>query len=58
MTNKDGYYIMDQKKWKFYEENPKIYKRKKFFAFCWIIIPVAGIAFVELAFDEMGLSIF
>ena len=55
--NLDGYWISDYNKWHYYAKNPKEYKRAKFKAFLWLLIPVCGFVGLYLAFEEMGLSI-
>jgi hypothetical protein len=54
--NKDGYYIEDHSKWHYYAQRPKLYRRKKVLAWCWMLIPICGIIGTTLSFEEMGLS--
>lgn len=56
--NSDGYYIMSQKKWAYYRDNPKEYRKKKRRAWLCMLIPFLGIIMMDSIFDEMGLSIF
>lgn len=57
MRNKDGYYIMNAKKWEYYENNPKDYRKGKIIAYLWLILlPIAGIPMCVYYFEEMGLS--
>lgn len=56
--NQDGYYIDNHEKWHYYAQRPKLYKRKKIFAYLCLLIPVSGVVGFYLSFEEMGLSIF
>lgn len=58
MYNQDGFYIENSKKWEYYKSNPKAYKIKKIKGFLCLLIPVCGVVFMTLVFEEMGLSIF
>jgi hypothetical protein len=55
--NNDGYYIEDHKKWDYYAKLPKLYKRKKIYAALFLLIPICGIIFAGLIYEEMGLSL-
>ena len=55
--NIDGYYINDHKKWHYYAQRPKLYKRKKRKAWMYFLIPFLGIIIATIIFEEMGLSI-
>lgn len=56
--NKDGYYIEDHSKWHYYAQRPKLYRRTKILAYCWLLIPISGIILTSLTFEQMGLSVF
>ena len=55
--NDDGYWIDDPEKWDYYAQKPKLYKRKRILAWCWMMIPIAGIIMTQQSFEEMGLSV-
>lgn len=56
--NQDGYYIQDRRKWEYYAKRPKLYRRRKIFAYLYLLIPISGIVGTYMIFEDMGLCIF
>lgn len=57
--NKDGFWISDHKKWEYYKNNPKAYRKQKIIAYLWLILlPIAGIPIFVYEIEKMGLDAF
>ena len=56
--NNDGYFIENHDRWHYYAQNPGLYRRKKRIAWIFMLIPICGIIFTSMMFEEMGLSVF
>ena len=56
-TNQDGYYIESHKRWHYYAQRPKLYRRKKIKAWLWMLTPIVGFVLTTLEFEEMGLQL-
>lgn len=55
--NHDGFFIESHKKWDFYANNPKLYKKQKRKAKRYMLIPIIGIIFSVQIYEDMGLSL-
>lgn len=54
--NLDGYFIESHERWDYYARRPVLYRRRKFYAYCWCLVPIAGFVVANQIFADMGLS--